>query len=278
MNASAESIRQALPSAFTSTTDPLSLAARSSTAWCAWFRVNGTRLLAIPWERGAELSAKERDLIAESLREFQQGEGLEGGHFFRCVRAYAEQTGDWGYLEAHRLFMEEEKRHARDLSRFLKLAGVPLLVERSVLNRVFCWCGSRGGLEMTLAIIVMVEVIAQTYYTALRAATGSEVLRRLCAQILRDEKAHVRFQCERLALLRRGRKRWLLAVAHWVDVLLFLGAGLACWSGHRRTLRAGGYGFLHFWRAAGRKLGLAWKQKDPRSAMSEFLATADVFS
>src|SRR5262249_55834617 len=157
------------------------------------FRRQKGCLLAIPWEHGAGLSADEWAVVGPSLQEFQQGEGLEGGHFFRVVRAYGEQSGDWGYVEAHRLVMEEEQRHARDLGRYLGLAGVPLLTERSWLNRLFCWCGSRGGLELTLMIIVMVEVIAQVYYTALLAATGSALLRRLCAQILRDEKAHVRF-------------------------------------------------------------------------------------
>jgi hypothetical protein len=221
--------------------------------------------LAIPWESGAGLSNGEHAMVAASLPEFQQGEGLEGGHFFRAARRYAERTGDWDYVEAHRRFMEEEWRHARDLGRFLDLAGIPRLGPRSWLNRLFCWCGSRGGLEATLAIILNVEVIAQVYYTALRGATASAVLRRLCTQILRDEKAHVRFQAERLALLRRRRRGWLLALTQGVDAVLFAGAGLACWYGHRRVLRADGYGSVRFWREAYRKLRWAWSRKDPRS-------------
>jgi hypothetical protein len=236
----------------------------SSRRWCGYFRAAEGRLLSIPWQRGAGLAPEERALIAPSLREFQQGEGLEGGHFNRVVHEHAWRTSDAAYLEAHCRFMAEERRHARDLARFLGLAGVPLLTERSWLNRLFCWLGSRGGLELTLAIITMVEVIAQTYYAALRRATRSPVLRRLCAQILRDEKAHVRFQCERLAALRRGRSGWLLALTHWLDAFLFVGAGLACWWGHRRVLRVGGLGFVTFWRRAWRHLRTAAPQKDPR--------------
>jgi hypothetical protein len=244
---------------------PWGLGLKTSADWCWYFRTNRASLLAIPWQVGAELDEEERQTWAASLQEFQQGEGLEGGHFFRCVRAYGEQTEDWDYVEAHRLFMAEEKRHARDLGRFLTLAGIPLLTERSRSNGAFCWLGSRGNLEWTLAIIVMVEVMAQVYYTGVQRATRSPVLRRLAAQILRDEKAHVRFHCERLARLRRRRRRWLLTLSHGLDFLFFLGAGLVCWWGHRRSLRAAGYGFFGYWKAALRKLALASRQKEPRS-------------
>ncbi len=223
----------------------------SAQRWRAYFLRQQNTLLAIPWERGSQLTPEERALVAPSLREFQQGEGLEGGHFFACVAAYGKEEGDMDYVEAHRLFMAEEKRHARDLARFLGLAGIPLLERRSRWNEAFCWLGSRAGLETTLAIILMVEVIAQTYYTVLRGATRSTVLSRLCDQILRDEKTHVRFQAERLAILRRQRSRWGLFLNSCLDLFLFMGAGLACWLGHHRLLRASGFGFS---RPGGKKI------------------------
>ncbi len=240
----------------------------SSERWCDYFHDQRNALLDIPWERGAELTQAERDLIAGSLREFQQGEGLEGGHFFRCVRDHAERSGDLDYVVAHRLFMAEEQRHARDLARFLALAGIPLLASRSRLNRLFCWCGSRGGIELTVAIIAEVEVVAAVYYAALRKASGSAVLRQLCAQILRDEKQHIRFQSERLAILRRGRPTLLLALTHALDVLLFVAALLVCWCGHRQVLRAGGLDLVRFWRAARSAFRAAAQQKDPREYAS----------
>src|SRR5262249_33117764 len=144
--------------------------------------------------------------------------------------------GDFDYVETHRQFMNEEKRHGRDLAHFLSLAGIPVLCESSWLARGVCWCGSRGGLGPTLLVILMSEVIALVYYAALRRATGSTVLRRLCVQILRDEKQHVRFQSERLAILRRGRSPLLLMLTHAFDALLFAGAVLVCWCGHGRVL------------------------------------------
>ena len=233
--------------------------------WCSYFLRQHNTLLAIPWECGHQLTPEERATVAPSLGEFQQGEGLEGGHFFACVSRYGQETGDWDYVRAHRLFMAEEKRHARDLARYLGLAGIPLLARRSRWNEAFCWLGSRGGLETTLAIILMVEVIAQTYYTALRGTTRCLVLRRLCDQILRDEKSHVRFQAERLAILRRQRSSLALFVTHCLEVLLFFGAGMACGLGHHRLLWASGFGFFRFWAEAWTKQRSARRQKDPRN-------------
>jgi hypothetical protein len=209
------------------------------------------------------LSPDQRDWIGPSLQVFQQGEAQHGGHFYRCARAYAEQTGDFEYAEAHRLFMAEEKRHGRDLGRFLKLAGVPVLTKQSWLTRAFCWCGRRGGLETALRVILLCEVLALVYYAALRRATASTVLRRLCAQILRDEKQHVRFHCERLALLRRRRWRLRLALSHAVDRLLFAAAALTCWCGHRRVLGAGGLGLAGYCRQCRRAFAAVVRQKNP---------------
>jgi hypothetical protein len=231
--------------------------------WCRYFHRQSTTLLAIPWQRGSELTPAEKDLVAPSLQEFQQAEGMEGGHFFRCVRNYGAMSGDWDYVEAHRLFMAEEQRHGRQLGTFLDLADIPRLERVSWFTWMFCWLGSRGGLEPTLIIILMSEIFGQVYYTALRTATRSTTLRRLCDQILRDEKSHVRFQAERLAVLRR-RRGWLgMKLRHGLDLLMFVGAGLACWFGHHRVLWAGGYGVWRYWSLGARCLRAAWKLKNP---------------
>jgi len=92
------------------------------------------------------------------------------------------------------------------------------------------------------------------------------VLRRLCAQILRDEKQHVRFLAERLAILRGGRNALLLVLTHALDVLLFSAAVLACWCGHWRVLQVGGLGLAGYWREASSRFRAVRRQKDPRRA------------
>jgi hypothetical protein len=49
------------------------------------------------------------------------------------------------------------------------------------------------------------------------------------------------------------------------DRLLFVGAGLACWFGHSKVLRAGGYGWQRFWQVARRILARAEPLADPRN-------------
>lgn len=184
-----------------------SRAMRTSREWIERFQKNADALLDIPWEKGAECSALERDTIARSLQVMQHGEGMEGAYFFRCARQYAHASGDVDYVEAHRLFMEEEKRHARDLGRFMGMAQIPP-IEGSWMSGAFCWLGRRGNLESCIMVVVTAEILAQVYYAALRNASSSTTLRRICSQILRDELFHVRFQFEQLAKIRCRRHRW----------------------------------------------------------------------
>src|SRR5262249_18469329 len=147
-------------------------------------------------------------------------------------------------------FIGEEQRHSADLGRFLDLAGVPRAT-RHWGDTVFrALRHLLGRLEVACSILVVVEVLALLYYAAIRRATGSAVLRRICEQILADEVPHVRFQCERLAVLRRGRCRVFRALTAAVHRVLFAGTTLAVWLGHRRALRAGGFPFRRFWRSA----------------------------
>jgi len=221
----------------------------SSQQWCSYFRRNRAALLDIPWERGACVAPQERAAIAESVREFQLGESAEGRHFVAAARAYAARTGDVEYVNAVRLLIAEEQRHARDLAHFLDLASIPL-ARRCWADSIFRWLRKRAGLEVCVAVLVTAEMIAKVYYAALRDATASPVLRRLCEQILSDEVAHVRFQCERLAILRTRRPRAIIALLNQVHRIMLSAACIIVWRKHARAMRAGGYGFARFWRAA----------------------------
>ena len=45
--------------------------------------------------------------------------------------------------------------------------------------------------------------------------------------------------------------------------LFFLVVVALVWLGHRRALRAGGYGWRKYWRAAWTKMNAAWRMMDP---------------
>lgn len=240
-------------------------AVRSSAEWVAYFRDNRDRLLPLPWEGGASVTPEELACIAGSLRGWQLGETSDGSHLLRAARNYAEKLGDPTFVDAVRLFIAEEQRHGESLGRFLDLAGVPRATWDwgDAVFRAFRYLLPR--MEVWATVVVMVETHAMIYYAAVRRATGSPLLRRLCEQILRDEVPHIRFQCERLAVLRRGRSCGLRAITAFVERVLFAGTTLAVWVGHRRALRAGGLTFRCFWRSAWKKMRYAWRMADPRA-------------
>ena len=236
----------------------------TSEEWREHFHRNALSLLAIPWHEGVVLTAAERAAVAASVQEFQLGESSEGKHFQGLARAYGARTGDMEYVYALRLFIAEENRHARDLGRVLDLAGIPR-TGHTWPDAVFRWLRHRAGLELSIAVLVTAEVIAKVYYAALREATASPVLRRLCEQILHDEEFHVRFQCERLAILRARRSGLTVWLKGALQRGFFAGTCRVVWWKHRRALRAGGCSYRSFRRAAGREMAAAVKLMDPRN-------------
>jgi hypothetical protein len=241
---------------------PVDRALPTSAEWCAYYAANASAATTIPWGCGARLTEAERRAVAASVQEFQLGERSEGQHLHAAARAYAGSTGDDAYVRAIEAFIREEQRHARYLGRFLAMEGIPLR-RRSWPDDVFRFLRRGAGLETTVAVLLTAEVIAQVYYAALRGATRSPVLRALCERILRDEAAHVRFQAERLALLRAGRGRFAVRIACAGQRALFAGAAVVVWNGHRAVLRRGGFPFRRYWRQCWRQFARAAVMMDP---------------
>jgi hypothetical protein len=224
----------------------------SSLRWIAYFRTNEHQLIDLPWDAGVALSAEERSALIPSIQDFQLGESSEGVNPKRLAEEYARRSGDVHYPEAMRIFLGEEHRHARLLGRYLDLAGAPRL-EYSWDDAIFRRLRRLIGMEFMLMTLLMAETIAKIYYRALYHASACKLLRRICAQILRDEKPHVEFHVERLAIMRRGRTRWFSFVVAGVHRAMFAATCLAVWIRHKPTLRRGGYPFRAFW-------ALAWKE------------------
>ncbi len=215
-----------------------------SAGWRRYFEHNAGSLLDIPWDIGPDLTPDEVSAIASSLQEFQAGERSEGRHLYRAAQEYSQRTGDADYLAAMRLFIGEEQRHARDLGRFMTLNGIPL-VETTFADRVFRRLRVLlPTLEMPVAVLVTAEIIAKVYYAVLREATESVILRRLCDQILSDERAHVDFQCGQLRRLRVTRSTPAAAVTYALQQGLYAGTLLVVWWSHRRVIRRGGMTFV----------------------------------
>jgi hypothetical protein len=237
---------------------------RTAAEWVTFFRANAARCRPVPWGRGAEVTAGQLAAIARSLQGWQLGETSDGSHLRAVAARYAERVGDPDYLAAVELFIREEQRHGELLGRFLDLAGA---------GRVTSDWGDRlfraaryflPKMELWTTPVVMVETLALIYYNAIRRATSSAVLRTVCAQILADEGPHLRFQCERLAVLFRYRPRFAFELTLLAQRLCFGAIAAFVWVGHRRALRAGGYDLRRYWRAAWARMNVCWRLMDPR--------------
>ena len=220
----------------------------TSLEWRKYYEENARALLEIPWDIGRELTNEEQKVIASSVQDFQAGESSEGRHLLQYAKVYAEQTGDHEYVEALRLFIAEEQRHARPLAHFLQINEIAL-VKTTFTDGVFRSLRQLlGNLEISIAVLITAEIIAKVYYLALRDATNSQALQILCKQILQDEVRHVEFQAERLGILRAERNWLLLAVTNGLQRFLFWGTCLVVWTFHRKVFAKGAYSFDKYWR------------------------------
>lgn len=231
----------------------------SSSEWVRYFRGNVyVTLVAIPWEAGCRLTTAERRALAGSLRGFQSGESSDGRRLLRYGRRHAERTGDRDYVEALRLFIAEEQRHARLLGRFLELNGVALK-RTNPLDRAFRMLRHLlGTLEVAIAVLITAEIIAEVYYAAISRGSRSKVLRAICSQILRHEERHVEFQAEQLGRLRARRGPATHAATMVLQRGLFAGTVAAVWLVHGRALRACGETAAGFRRAAWQRFARAF--------------------
>ncbi|HVT81622.1 MAG TPA: diacylglycerol kinase [Phycisphaerae bacterium] len=221
----------------------------TSEEWLEIFQRNaGTRDFGP--EQGT-ITAEQLAAIRASIQEFQLGETGEGMHLMRQAKKFAAAHNDPLYPAALRLFVAEEIRHARELKAFMDSVGMPI-IKNTWVDGVFRHVRHLAGLELSIAVLVTAEIIATVYYAALSRATGSTRLRRLCEQILRDEADHVRFQCQRLAILRHPMSRLSRAWRTALYAPFFRLTLLIVWKRHGRALRAGGYSFPRFWQESTR--------------------------
>ena len=246
-NANSQTDIQLPPSPGLAPTAPSARTLAGSAAWLAYFQRNAAALRPVPWHAGVTLSAAERAAVTKSVATFQLGETGGGRHLAAAAARYAAFQGDDDYLAAVKLFIAEEQRHGRELGRWLDLAGIPR-IERHWSNGAFRRLRQLAGLELMISFLLTAEVMAKVYYAALRKATRSIVLQALCEQILKDEVAHIRFQSQRLAILRGQRSRLALWLTAGAQRILFGATALVVWLTHRHALRAGGLPFRDFWR------------------------------
>ena len=235
----------------------------TSAQWTEYFAKNARNQRTIPWEKSMPISAEERTILTQSLTAWQLGETSEGTHLLRAAESYARKTDDPDFLEAVRYFIREEQRHGEMLGQFLDRVGIDRVRADwgDTAFRVIRYC--LPNFEAWATPVVMVETLAVLYYDAIRRQTTSPALRAICAQILRDEMPHIRFQCEHLATVFHRRSRWLRWLTGIGHTFLFGGIVLAVWVGHRQAFRRAGYSFRRYWKAAWKKMRRGWNLMQP---------------
>jgi hypothetical protein len=244
----------------------------AETDWIVLFSSRtGSREL-LPWSHPRTLTGSELRLVCASIQQFQLGEGSDGSGLIRRGRVSRLAALDPNFLPSLELFIKEEQRHSRHLARFLQGEGVALLQQHWV-DRVFRRMRKFAGLELCLRVLVMAEIVAVPYYTALQRTTGSALLQRICANILADETDHLRFQAENLKRLQSSRRSFPR-----MELLLWscfqLATLLVVWREHGAVLRAGGYGWNSFRKECVRLLvAVSHNDLESRAADEQVLVT-----
>jgi len=219
--------------------------------WRRHFLENRDAPPAIPWEDPYRLTAGERRLVARSIQQFQLGEWARGRGLKRRAESHPVLGADPGFVPALELFIAEEQGHSQMLGRFLDREHLPRLAH-NWLDGVFRRLRKLAGLDVCVSVLVTAEVLAVPFYQALRDATRSPLLRAICARILRDEAAHLRYQALTISLLRGRLSHAGHTARAFIHKVLFRGTALLVWQQHRRVFRVAGWNFGRFWHAAHR--------------------------
>ncbi|MFJ4413609.1 hypothetical protein [Streptomyces sp. NEAU-H3] len=141
------------------------------------------------WARGAALPPA----LVRSLRRFQVGENGDGAELI----GKADRAGDPTYAAAARLFVAEERNHARLLAELLAAGGAETL-EAHWSDTAFVRLRRLLGLRLELLVLMVAEVVALRYYRTLRDGRVDPLLSEVAGRVLADEERHVPFHCARL--------------------------------------------------------------------------------
>jgi hypothetical protein len=232
--------------------------------WLTHFRENLARTPKINWNRESELDLQEDARLIRSIQGWQLGETSDGAHLRQATRGFLDQCPHEDverrtYIEAVKLFIEEEQKHGENLGRYLDKVGAERIkfdlgdtgfrLVRSLFSNMEIWSAS----------VLMVETMAQIYYKALRDSERCELLGEICADILADEVHHLRFQIERVRTYYAGRSMIGRAATRLVYKSIYTVIVSAVWFAHRHALRQGELTLFKFWSASWRKFLGHWR-------------------
>ncbi|QRV32394.1 ferritin-like domain-containing protein [Streptomyces californicus] len=127
------------------------------------------------------------------MQRFQVGEDGDGAELI----TKAEAAGDAEYASAVRMFVAEERNHARLLALLLASGDAPTIASHWS-DHIFVTLRRALGLRLELLVLMIAEVVALRYYRALRDGGEDALTREVAGRVLADEERHVPFHCHRL--------------------------------------------------------------------------------
>ncbi|MGC7100563.1 ferritin-like domain-containing protein [Amycolatopsis lurida] len=201
------------------------------TGWVEHFEAEAERRRQRPdpqWTDGADLTAA----VVRSVQRFQVGEAGDGANLI----AKAEAAGDEAYAKAVRMFVDEERNHARLLENLLRAANAKIIGGHWT-DAVFVRLRRALGLRLELMVLMIAEVVALRYYRVLRDGTSDPLTTEVAGRILADEERHVPFHLRRLAAAFAPLPPVVRLLVHGVWRVLLFGAVVTVSYDHGPALR-----------------------------------------
>ncbi|MDN5211167.1 ferritin-like domain-containing protein [Fulvivirgaceae bacterium BMA12] len=210
-------------------------------SWYYYFLGNADHFDHINFHSIAGLGKAEKKLITSSIQQFQKGENSEGKHLLNHAKRYYEPA----YVDTIKLFIREEQTHALLLGRFMEIAHIPK-IKKHWLDSAFRKIRNMMGLELSITVLVTAEIVAASYYSGLKKATSSGLLKQICNRIMKDEDKHLEFQAYTLAHINKNSSEGLKQLKLLGHRLFLAGTLLLVWYYHGKVLKAGKYRFDTF--------------------------------
>ncbi len=220
---------------------------KTSWEWIEHFESN-SKIERIDWQLKHSITGIERKNILSSLRAWQLGETSDGSHLLKASKRYADKIGDKHYVKAVELFIKEEQKHGHNLGKYLDGIGEGRLKKNwadTMFRKVRYY---NSSMELWTLAVITVESTAQIFYQSLKGATGCQLLKQICTDILIDEAFHIDFQCERFRLIYESKKPIPKFACFYLYKWFYFSIIILIWFVYRRTFIAGKNDFNSYWK------------------------------
>jgi hypothetical protein len=218
----------------------------NSQHWRIYFERSRTRRKAIPWHLGLQVEPHLREPLIHTLQRFNLGESGEGAF----LKKWAAQSGDEEFMQSIDLFVREEQNHSHMMGCLLEAMDAPLL-DSHWSDNLFMLLRHMGGLKFEIMMFLVAEIIAKRFFRALHDGTNDAILRAVFGQIVREEHAHVAFNCQALRRFCEPLSPFQKQAMQILWRVMFRLTCLLVMYDHRGILRAVGVGSRRFWDETG---------------------------